>query len=59
MRIFNRVVMIVLLGGLFVAGVYAVVYAFDLFGYALQSLLRPVAVLRRRRVELYERRRGG
>ena len=42
MRIFNRVVMIVLLGGLFVAGVYAVVYAFDLFGYALQSLLGPL-----------------
>lgn len=31
--------MILLLGGLFVLGVYAVVYAFDLLGYALGDLL--------------------
>lgn len=42
MRIFNRVVMILLLAGLFVLGVYAVVYAFDLFGYILNSLLGPI-----------------
>ena len=38
MRIFNRVVMILLLAGLFVLGVYMVVYAFELFGYSLGSL---------------------
>ena len=42
MRIFNRVVMILLLAGLFVLGVYAVVYAFNLLGYSLNSLLGPV-----------------
>ena len=42
MRIFNRIVMILLLAGLFVLGVYAVVYAFDLFGYSLSSLLDPI-----------------
>ncbi len=42
MRIFNRIVMILLLAGLFVLGVYAVVYAFDLFGYSLNSLLSPI-----------------
>ena len=39
MSVFNRIVMILLLGGLFVLGVYAVVYAFDLLGYALGDLL--------------------
>ena len=38
MRVFNRIFMIVLLAGLFVLGVYMVVYAFDLFGYKLSSL---------------------
>jgi uncharacterized alkaline shock family protein YloU len=38
MRVFNRIVMILLLAGLFVLGVYTVVYAFDLFGYKLTSL---------------------
>ncbi len=42
MRIFNRIVMILLLAGLFVLGVYAVVYAFNLFGYSLTSLLNPI-----------------
>jgi hypothetical protein len=42
MRIFNRIVMILLLAGLFVLGVYAVVYAFNLFGYSLNSLLSPI-----------------
>jgi hypothetical protein len=38
MRIFNRIVMIALFAGLFVLGVYMVVYAFELFGYSLGSL---------------------
>jgi hypothetical protein len=38
MRVFNRIFMILLLAGLFVLGVYMVVYAFDLFGYKLGSL---------------------
>jgi len=38
MRVFNRIAMILLLAGLFVLGVYMVVYAFDLFGYKLGSL---------------------
>ena len=38
MRVFNRVFMILLLAGLFVLGVYMIVYAFDLFGYELSSL---------------------
>lgn len=42
MRIFNRIVMILLLAGLFVLGVYAVVHAFNLFGYSLTSLLGPI-----------------
>ena len=42
MRIFNRIVVVLLLAGLFVLGVYAVVYAFNLFGYGLNSLLGPL-----------------
>jgi uncharacterized alkaline shock family protein YloU len=38
MSAFNRLVMILLLAGLFVLGVYMVVYSFDLFGYSLSSL---------------------
>jgi uncharacterized alkaline shock family protein YloU len=38
MRVFNRIFMILLLAGLFVLGVYMIVYAFDLFGYKLESL---------------------
>src|ERR687898_372979 len=38
MRVFNRVFMILLLAGLFVLGVYMIVYAFDLFDYKLASL---------------------
>ena len=38
MRIFNRIVMMLLLAGLFVLGVYMIVYAFELFGYSLDSL---------------------
>ena len=42
MRIFNRIVMILLLAGLFALGVYAVAYAFNLFGNSLTSLLQPL-----------------
>jgi hypothetical protein len=42
MRIFNRIVMIVLLSGLFALGVYLVVYSFNLFGYRLGDLLNPL-----------------
>lgn len=42
MRIFNRIVVILLLAGLFVLGVYAIAYAFNLFGNSLTSLLNPV-----------------
>ena len=42
MRIFNRILMILVLAGLFVLGVYAVVYAFDLFGKSLSGLLQPI-----------------
>jgi hypothetical protein len=38
MRVFNRIAMILLFAGLFVLGVYTVVYAFDLFDYKLASL---------------------
>lgn len=38
MRIFNRVVMILLLAGLFLLGVYTVAYSFGLFGYRLSDL---------------------
>jgi hypothetical protein len=38
MRVFNRIFMILLFAGLFVLGVYTVVFAFDLFDYQLESL---------------------
>jgi hypothetical protein len=38
MSVFNRIVMTLLFAGLFVLGVYMVVYSFDLFGYSLTSL---------------------
>jgi hypothetical protein len=38
MRVFNRIVMTLVFAGLFVLGVYMVVYSFDLFGRSLTSL---------------------
>src|SRR5829696_7264710 len=38
MRVFNRVVMTLLFAGLFVLGLYTVVYSFDLLGRRLTSL---------------------
>ena len=38
MSVFNRIVMTLLFAGLFVLGVYTVVYSFDLFGRSLSSL---------------------
>ena len=44
MRVFNRLVMIVLLAGLFVLGAYTVVYSLDLFGYSLTDLPRALGL---------------
>ena len=38
MRIFNRIVVALLLAGLFVLGIFGIVYSFDLFGYQLSQL---------------------
>jgi hypothetical protein len=38
MSVFNRIVMTLVFAGLFVLGVYTVVYSFDLFGRSLSSL---------------------
>ena len=38
MRTFNRIVMILLLAGLFVLGIYTIVYSLELFGRSLDSL---------------------
>ena len=43
MRVFNRIFMILLLAGLFVLGVYAVFYGFNLFGYSLGDLANPLS----------------
>ncbi len=44
MRIFNRIVMILLLAGLFVLGIYTVVYSFNIFGYRLEDLPRALGL---------------
>jgi hypothetical protein len=44
MRVFNRIVMILLLAGLFVLGLYTVVYSFNLFGYSLDTLPRALNI---------------
>jgi hypothetical protein len=44
MRVFNRIVMILLLAGLFVLGVYTVVYSLGLFGYRLEDLPRTLGL---------------
>lgn len=38
MRIFNRIVVILLLAGLFVVGIFGIVYSFNLFGYQFSQL---------------------
>lgn len=38
MRIFNRIVVTLLLAGLFVLGIFGIVYSFNLFGYQLSQL---------------------
>ncbi len=38
MRVFNRIVVILLLVGLIALGAYTVVYSFELFGYQLSNL---------------------
>jgi hypothetical protein len=44
MRVFNRIVMILLFAGLFVLGVYTVVYSLNLFGYSLEDLPRALGI---------------
>jgi hypothetical protein len=44
MRVFNRIVVILLLAGLFVLGVYTVVYSFNIFGYRLEDLPRALGL---------------
>jgi hypothetical protein len=44
MRVFNRIVMILLFAGLFVLGVYMVVYSLNLFGYRLEDLPRALGL---------------
>lgn len=38
MRVFNRIIVLLLLAGLFVVGVFVALHAFDLFGYRLSDL---------------------
>jgi hypothetical protein len=44
MRVFNRIVMILLLAGLFVLGIYTVVYSFNIFGYRIEDLPRALGL---------------
>ena len=44
MRLFNRIVMILLLAGLFVLGLYTVAYSLSLFGYSLDNLPRTLGL---------------
>jgi hypothetical protein len=44
LRVFNRIVMILLFAGLFVLGVYTVVYSFNLFGYRLEDVPRAIGL---------------
>lgn len=44
MRAFNRIVLILIFAGLFVLGVYTVVYSFNLFGYNLTDLPRALGL---------------
>jgi Family of unknown function (DUF6286) len=44
LRVFNRIVTILILAGLFVLGVYTVVYGLNLFGYRLEDIPRAVGL---------------
>lgn len=44
MRIFNRIIVTLLLAGLFVAGVYGVIYSFGIAGYSLSSLEQTLGI---------------
>jgi len=44
MRVFNRIVVILLLAGLFVLGIYTVVYSLNIFGYRIEDLPRALGV---------------
>jgi len=53
MKVFNRIVIILLLAGLFVLGVFTVLYSFDIAGYRLADLPSTL-----RLNDLYEGSRG-
>ena len=44
MRLFNRIIMILLLAGLFVLGLYTMAYSLSLFGYSLDNLPRTLGL---------------
>jgi hypothetical protein len=44
MRVFNRIVLILLLAGLFVLGIYTVVYGLNIFGYRIEDLPRALGL---------------
>lgn len=44
MRIFNRIIVILLLAGLFVVGLFGVVYSLELFGYRLADLSQAIGL---------------
>ena len=44
MRIFNRIIVILLLAGLVVLGIFGVVYSLGLFGYALSDLAQTLGL---------------
>lgn len=44
MRIFNRIVVILLLAGLFVLGVFGIVYSLELLGYRLSDLAQTLGL---------------
>lgn len=53
MRIFNRIVVILLLAGLFLLGLFTLLYSFDIAGYRLADLPRTLGLS-----GFYERMRG-
>lgn len=44
MRIFNRIIVVVLLAGLVVLGIFGVVYSLELFGYTLSQLSQTLGL---------------
>ena len=44
MRVFNRIILIILLAGLVVLGIFGVVYSLELFGYTLSGLAQALGL---------------